>query len=121
MEKPACRGLVQRGNAITTTVVVGGAVQTSTLAELDKIADEQIKPSVVVIVEPNCARAPSGRGDPGFLRHIGKGAVAVVVIENALAVLGHIQVRKAVAVIVAYRHALAVASGADPGLQGHIS
>ena len=88
--------------------------------ELHELADEQIEPAVVVVIEPDRAGGPSRRGHAGFFGHVGKSAVAVVVIENASAVLRYVQIRKAVAIVVADRDTLAVAAGRDSGLLGHV-
>ena len=78
----------------------------SYFAEIHEVADEQVEPAIVVVVEPDSAGSPSGSGDAGLLGHIGESAVAVVVIENAATVLRDVEVGKAVAVVVADRNAL---------------
>ncbi len=85
-------------------------------AEFDEVADKQIQPSVVVVVEPHRARGPSGSRDAGLFRNVSEGSVAVVVIQNASSILGHVQIGKAVAVIVAHGDTLPVAAGRDAGL-----
>src|ERR1700723_4729263 len=50
--------------------------------ELRKLAYKEIEPSVIVVVEPDCAGTPSRRGHTGGFCHIGEGAIAVVAIEN---------------------------------------
>ena len=57
---------------------------------------------------------------PRLFRDISKGAVTVVVIEDALAVLSDVNVRKAIAIVIANRYALPVAPGRDSGFLGDI-
>ena len=38
------------------------------LAEVDELADEQIQPAIIVVVEPDRAGAPAGRGDARLFR-----------------------------------------------------
>jgi hypothetical protein len=88
--------------------------------EIDVPADEQVESAVVVIIEPDRACRPAGRGDTRLSAHIGEGAVAIIVIQDATAVAGDEQVRKAIAVIVSYGDALRIASSADAGLFGDV-
>src|ERR1700745_2554604 len=39
---------------------------------------EQVIPSIVVVVAHANARLPTGSSEPGFLSHVGEGAVAIV-------------------------------------------
>src|SRR5207248_7245897 len=68
---------------------------------------EQIGPAVVVVVGPDRAGGGPGRvGHPRGHRHVGEGAIAVVVVQVAAApVVGHIEVQAAVAVVVGPRGA----------------
>src|ERR1700723_288781 len=70
------------------------------------IGDQEIKLAVAIVIEP------PGRGGPvpfvanaGFRSYVGESAVAIIVIEDAVAITGHINVRIAVIVIVAHRYA----------------
>ena len=67
--------------------------------------NKQVKLSVAVVVAERRARRPCAQRDPCFFRHIGKGAVVIVVVEPVLAHVGDIQVRPSVVVVVAYGHA----------------
>jgi hypothetical protein len=78
VEEPAGRRLVQRRNAIPG-LVIRDAIEIFGFIEIDEVADKQIQPSVVVIVEPHRTRSPSGGGNAGFLGNVTKGTVAVVV------------------------------------------
>ena len=60
--------------------------------ELHIAADEQIDAAILVVVEPRGTDRPAIHIDAGLLGHIGEVAVAVVVIENRLAVAGNQQI-----------------------------
>ena len=111
--------MVKRGNAIAR-LVVGSAGKVLLFAEFDILADEQIQPPVIVVVEPHRARAPSGGGDAGLLRHIGKRPIAVIVIQDAPSILRHVHVGEAVTVVVAHRNALPVASSGNTRFLGDV-
>ena len=89
--------------------------------ELDEAAEEQIEPAVVVVVEPDRARRPAGRGDARLLGDVGERAVAVVVVQRAAAVRGDEDVGVAVVVVVGdgAAHAELRAAG-DAGLVGDV-
>ena len=86
VKKPTGHWFVQPRNAVAGAVA-GRTGQILGFVKVDEAADKQIEAAVVVIVEPNRARRPSWRGHTGFLGHIGESAVAIVVIQNALAIL----------------------------------
>src|SRR5579863_891209 len=73
--------------------------------EFREAAYEQIQPAVVVIVKPHGARTPTERGNGGLRRHVGKRAISIVMIENAVRILRHVQIGKAVAIVVAHGNA----------------
>ena len=85
------------------------------LREIDKLADKQVEPPIVVIIEPHCARRPSRSRNPGSLRDISESAIAIVVIQNASAILRNVQVGKAIAIVVANRYTLAEPTACDSG------
>ena len=74
-----------------------------TQAVVDEATNEQVEPSIIVVVEPNCARRPPRGGNTGLGGNIGKGPVAVIVIQQSAAISRDEQVRKAVVVIIANR------------------
>src|SRR5438132_52255 len=93
VKQPTRHGLIETRNAVSmlpflarTTRFVQG------LRELDKLADKQVEPPIVVIIEPHCARRPSRSRNPGSLRDISESAIAIVVIQNASAILRNVQV-----------------------------
>ena len=90
------------------------------LAEIDEAANEKVEPAVVVVVEPYCARCPSRSGYSGLFGDVGEGAIAVVAIENAAAVLRDVEIGEAIGVVVADRDTHAVASTGHPGFFRHI-
>src|SRR6267143_5281134 len=120
-EQPAGHGIVDTRNAIpalmrvdvTTPLILG-------FAEIDEAADEEIEAAVIVVVEPDGAGSPSGGSDTGFCSDIGERAIAIVVIENAVAVLRDIKIRKSVAVIVTDSHAHAVRISWDASFFGDV-
>ena len=60
------------------------------LRELNKLADEQVKPAIIVVIEPHCTGRPSRSRNPGFLGYVGESAIAIVVIQDAFAVLRNV-------------------------------
>ena len=77
--------------------------------ELGELTDEQIKPAIIVIVEPTCASAPSGSRNAGLLSYVCKRPIAIIAVENVATELGNVQVGKAIAVVVTngYSHSIA--------------
>src|SRR5580704_8507938 len=90
--------------------VVGGTGQVLGFIEVHEAADKQIQPSVIVVIEPDSARRPSRSGDPSLLGNVCKRAIAVVVIQNAPAILRHIEIGEAISVVIANRHSLPITS-----------
>src|SRR5207302_2012093 len=88
--------------------------------ELHELAHKQIEFAVVVVVEPHGAGGPAGCGDSRFLSHIRKRAIAVVVVQDASAVLRDVDVREAVTVIIAHRDALAVSTARHASLLRYV-
>jgi hypothetical protein len=62
------------------------------LAEVDEATDEQIEPSIIVVVEPDRARCPAQSGHSCMLGDVGESAIAVVAIENAASILRDVQI-----------------------------
>src|SRR5277367_5351274 len=108
MEEPAGQGIIEARNAVTGLVVISDARKILRLVEVDELADEETEASVVIVVEPDCAGGPSGSCNAGLFGYVSEGSVAVVAVENTSPVLGHIQVREAVAIVVADCDALPV-------------
>src|ERR1700730_2175164 len=57
---------------------------------VDVARHKQVKLPVIVVIEEPRARAPATTFDAGFFGDIGKGSIAVVVIQDVPAVAGHI-------------------------------
>src|SRR5215472_16466883 len=69
---------------------------------LDVVSHNQIEPAILVVIEPSCAGGPSALiGHTGLCGYIGKGAIAIVQVENGSAVAGYVEVRVTVIVEVA--------------------
>ncbi len=77
--------------------------------------------AVVIDKAASCAPLVSRGFQTGLLRHIGECSVAIVVIENVLAPVGHQQVRESVVVVVAGAAALRPAGSREARAQGHIT
>ena len=119
VEEPARLGVEGRGNAVVAHPggILAAAVQQ---VELGELADKQVQLAIVVIVEPDCARAPSGRAHARLLGHVREGAVAVVAVEDIAPHLRHINVRIAVPVVIPHGDAHPIASSGAPRLFRHI-
>ncbi len=97
--------------------------------EIDVIADEKIQPAVAVVIEKRAAGVPAvqargslarGFRDACFLAHVGERAVAVVMVEHAIAPIGDEQVVQAVVIVIADAAALAPASARHAGFDRHV-
>src|SRR5882724_4543951 len=102
------------------SVVVNAAGLVFFFAKTYELPNEQIQKPVIVVVEPDSAGSPAGCGDAGLGGHVGKGAISIVVIQNAVPVLCHIEVGKSVAIVVTDGNALAVSAGNNAGLFGDV-
>src|ERR1019366_7729776 len=82
----------------------------------------QVEKAVVVVIEPGGARRPlAGVGDSGMSRHIGKGAVPVVVVQNRSSVSENQQIGETIVVVVSDRYPHPEQTlGADTRLPGHV-
>src|SRR5579859_1209315 len=69
---------------------------------LDITENDEVKEAIVIQIHPGSAGGPAAARDAGLLGHVGKGAVAIVVIELIAAVGGHIQILEAVVVVITY-------------------
>src|ERR1700691_2200407 len=87
-----------------TRRAVGGSFGAARFAFLDapiEIAgNEQIQPAVVIVIEKSRGNRPTARGDASLRGDIGKSAVAIVVIQNIFSEVGHVDVGKAVIVVI---------------------
>ena len=91
----------------------------------DVLAHEQIEQSVPVVIEECGAGGEAGVADAGGAGHVGEGAIAVVMVENAAAEAGDEQVLVAIGVVIANGAAdrvelLSAAGAVDAGLVGHV-
>src|ERR1700761_1887103 len=70
--------------------------------EVDIIGDEEIGRSIAVIVAEGSTRRPTCIAtQAGLFAHIGKGAIAIIPVENHATEAGHQKVRPSIVVIVA--------------------
>ena len=105
------------------TALHSAQIAVAPVAHVNVAADVQIEPSVTVVIEEGCAGMKRSRfraGDPGFVGHIGERPIAIVVIKNVAAILGHVQVGKSVVVVIAPDAAQAVAGAGNAGLFGDV-
>ena len=67
--------------------------------------DEEIEPSVAVVVAKSRAGRPSAECHAGFLRYVGEGAIVIVVVETVLSVVRNVEIGPTIVVVVRYDHA----------------
>ena len=72
---------------MTPAIFVDAARFVQLFAEIRELADKKIEAAIVVIIEPDSAGGPSRRSYPRLFGDVGERAIAVVVIQNAAAVL----------------------------------
>ncbi len=73
MKKPAPRRGIDPGHTVVALAGLRVAAElVLRLIELDKATDKQIKPAVIIVVEPNSTRCPPGRSYTSFLSHVGE-------------------------------------------------
>src|SRR5204863_1377916 len=121
VEQPAWGGIVNARNAVIAIARLAVAAKLVLgLVKVNEAANKEVQPAVVVMVKPNGARCPAGRRQAGLLSDICEGAVPVVVIENAAAILRHVEVGETVAIVVAHCRAHAVAAGRHAGFLGYV-
>ena len=80
--------------------------------EVDVVGDEEIEVAVLVVVEKGAAGVPAQSwfcGQAGLRGDVGEGAVAVVAVEDVLAVVADEEIVPAIVVVVADAAALAPA------------
>src|SRR5437762_125557 len=66
---------------------------------------KQIQQAIPIIVAPSWPCGPTAKSDAGFLRSISKRSIVIVVIETVLSVVGNVDVRPAIIVVIAHSHA----------------
>ena len=90
--------------------------------EVDVVGDEEVEFAVAIVIDESATCGPAGSHarDSGLLADVGEGAVAVVVVEHVLAVVGDEQIVVAVVVVVADADALSPAGVLEPSLQGDV-
>ena len=123
VEQEARRRLEEMRNAVVVVeaaVFPVGAQETLVQPVLDEAADEEIQQPIVVVIEPDGARRPPGRGHARFCGHIGERPIAVVAIEQRASIAGDEDVRPAIVVVVADRDAHAERPARHAGLVRHV-
>src|ERR1700716_1424248 len=90
------------------------------------VGNEQVQPAVTVVIHPRGAGRPQASVprvamvQPGFLRHIGEGAVVVVVIQNIPADSRDENILVTVVVIVGNGDADVISPSFDTGPAGYV-
>jgi len=118
-EQDVGQGFENVGGAVSAVSgLVHSAVVIAVLLErpLEVMGYKEIQLPVVVRIEPagtGLERMARHR-NTGFRSHVREGAVAVVVVQDAVAVAGYVDIREAVVVVVAGGHALRVTFDASP-------
>src|SRR5437762_712614 len=120
VEQTPGNGLVHFGRAIVALAGGGEALLVALDCEIEIVGDEKVEAAVAVVVDPGGTGAPAGVVDAGFGCDVGKGAVAIVVIEDVAAEVGDVKILKAVVVVIADGDSHAVADVADAGFFGDI-
>ena len=71
--------------------------------------------------KPHSAGSPAGgAATPALPRDVRKGAVSIVVIENAGGVLGNKQIREPIAIVITDRYAHTIAAAGNTGCHRHV-
>ena len=113
-------GLIVVGTAVISKPPRGNTVQFMLRRPVDVVNDEKVEIAVIVIVDKSTAGSPGGIPDSGCFSGVGKGSLAVILVEHVGSQVGHVQVDVAVIVIVAAGTAHAVAPVTHARCRGHI-
>ena len=70
--------------------------------------DEQVELAIIVVIEESGRCRPAPRAHACFRGDIGEGSIAVVPVEDVAAVIGHVQIGEAIAVVVTGGHSHSV-------------
>src|SRR5690349_9891636 len=85
---------------ITTAHSFIGTENVQSLFVKDKARDKEIEFAVIVIVKPDGAGGPAGRGDSRLISHITESAIAVIAIENIAAITGDVEIDPTIAIVI---------------------
>src|SRR5689334_11878160 len=90
--------------------------------KIEVIADEQIEPTVAIIIKEGTTRAPANLPlvKPGLLCYVRKGAVAVVLIEDIVPPIGHKEIVHPIVVVISDANALSPATPNKPRFDSYI-
>jgi len=78
---------------------------------LNVAQNNKIKQSIVIKIDPGCARRPSTAANTSFSGDIGERAISIIVVELVTAICSHVEIFAAIIVVIAcgYSHAVACA------------
>src|SRR5439155_8595542 len=90
--------------------------------EIDVVGDEEIEAAVAIVVDESAAGVPAlaGAGDAGFFADVGKGAVAVVVVEDVFPEVRDEEIVEAVVIVIADADALSPAGMKQASFGGDV-
>src|SRR5271170_4489058 len=82
--------------------------------------NDQVKPSVVVVVHPGGTGHPTRAGNARRGGHVRESTVTIVVVKRTASVSGYVEVFESVVVVVANRNARGIAESRKARLLRHI-
>src|SRR6266566_4449369 len=121
VKKPTAHSRVDGGYAVGSLARLEVlTVLVLRFAGVAKTAYKEVEPAVIIVIKPDRTRSPTVRRHTGPLCDIREGAIAVVVVQNAALILGHIQIGPAITVVIANSYAHSIPTSGDAGLLGHV-
>src|SRR3954468_24715422 len=87
---------------------------------IDEAAEEEIELAIVIVIEPYGAGGPTRGEEAGLAGDVGEGAVAVIAVEDAIAVGGDEDIGPTVVIVVTDGHAHPEGPAGDSGLFGDV-
>src|SRR4051794_10096290 len=75
--------------------------------------DEEVEPSIAIVVEPTGAGGPSRSVEPQLTGYIRKGAVTLIAVHNIAAISRNVEIDESVVIVIAGGHTEAVAVAFD--------
>ena len=87
---------------------------------VDEVCDVEIEEAVGIEISKKGSRPPCGIVSAGGCREVGEGTITVVMQQQVGAVVGDIDVRKAISIVIANSHALSIATVSDTSFFGDV-
>src|SRR5580698_11481472 len=95
------------------TVFAGASVQDIVKVPLHITGNDEVKTSVVVVVNPGGTGHPAGAGNTRRTGHVCEGTVTIVVVKRAASVPGDIKVFESIVVVIANGNAGRIAESSE--------